>query len=66
MKNDRLFQLVYLLLEKGSMSAPVLAKELMEQMIDFCAKPMAEATGMTANEAKAQMAAFFPKLKRWQ
>lgn len=28
MKNDRLFQLVYLLLEKGSMSAPALAKEL--------------------------------------
>ena len=28
MKNDRLFQLVYLLLEKGSMSAPILAKEL--------------------------------------
>lgn len=28
MKNDRLFRLVYLLLEKGSMSAPVLAKKL--------------------------------------
>lgn len=28
MKNDRLFQLVYLLLEKGSMSAPTLAREL--------------------------------------
>ena len=28
MKNDRLFQLVYLLLEKGSMNAPLLAKEL--------------------------------------
>lgn len=37
----------------------------MEQMIDFCAKPMADATGMTAAEAKAQMAAFFPQLKRW-
>ena len=37
----------------------------MEQMIDFCAKPMADATGMTANDAKAQMAAFFPQLKRW-
>lgn len=28
MKNDRLFQLVYLLLEKGNMSAPALAREL--------------------------------------
>ena len=28
MKNDRLFQLVYLLLEKSSMNAPILAKEL--------------------------------------
>lgn len=37
----------------------------MEQMIDFCAKPMADSTGMTADEAKARMAAFFPKLKRW-
>lgn len=37
----------------------------MEQMIDFCARPMAEATGMTAADAKAQMAAFFPQLKRW-
>ena len=37
----------------------------MEQMIDFCAKPMVEATGMSTDEAKVQMAAFFPKLKRW-
>lgn len=37
----------------------------MEQMIDFCAKPMADATGMAAHDAKAQMAAFFPQLKRW-
>lgn len=37
----------------------------MEQMIDFCAKPMVDATGMTVVEAKAQMAAFFPQLKRW-
>lgn len=37
----------------------------MEQMIDFCAKPMADAAGMTAAAAKAQMAAFFPQLKRW-
>lgn len=28
MKNDRLFQIVYLLLEKGSLSAPTLAREL--------------------------------------
>lgn len=38
----------------------------MEQMIDFCAEPMADATGMTAAQAKAQMAAFFPQLKRWK
>ncbi|MDD3251863.1 MAG: zinc ribbon domain-containing protein [Lachnospiraceae bacterium] len=38
----------------------------MEQMIDFCAKPMADATGMTANDAKAQMAVFFPQLRRWR
>ncbi len=38
----------------------------MEQMIDFCAKPMAAATGMAPAEAKAQMAAFFPQLKRWK
>ncbi|KAF5065484.1 putative zinc ribbon domain protein [anaerobic digester metagenome] len=38
----------------------------MQQMIDLCAKPIADATGMTADEAKAQMAAFFPQLKRWQ
>lgn len=37
----------------------------MEQMIDFCAKPMADATGMTAAQAKGQMAGFFPQLKRW-
>lgn len=38
----------------------------MEQMIDFCTKPMADATGMTAAEAKTQMAVFFPQLKRWK
>ena len=41
------------------------ANVTMEQMIDFCAKPMADATGMTAEAAKAQMTAFFPQLKRW-
>lgn len=48
--------------EGGSFSADV----TMAQMIDFCANPMAESTGMTAAQAKAQMAAFFPQLKRWQ
>ena len=39
----------------------------MEQMIDFCAKPMAEANpGMTAAQAKEQMRQFFPQLKRWK
>ena len=48
--------------EGGRFSADV----TMAQMIDFCAKPMADATGVTAAQAKAQMAAFFPQLKRWQ
>lgn len=48
--------------ENGMFSADV----SMEQMIDFCAKPMAEGTGMTAAQAKEQMAVFFPQLKRWQ
>lgn len=38
----------------------------MEQMIEFCAKPMADATGMTSVEAKTQMEMFFPQLKRWR
>lgn len=39
----------------------------MEQMIDFCAKPMTEANpGMTAVQAKEQMRQFFPLLKRWK
>lgn len=42
------------------------AEASMEQMIDFCAKPMAEATGMTEEEAKARMSEFFPRLKRWR
>ena len=48
--------------EGGKFSADV----TMEQMIDFCAKPMADAAGMTTEQAREQMAAFFPKLKRWQ
>ena len=39
----------------------------MEEMIDFCAKPMAEHTpGLTAEEAKARMRRYFPELKRWK
>lgn len=39
----------------------------MEQMIDFCAPFMVKETpGMTEEQAKAQMNAFFPKLKRWE
>ena len=34
--------------ENGKFTADV----TMDQMIDFCAKPMADATGMTADEAK--------------
>ena len=47
--------------ENGKFTADV----TMEQMIDFCAKPMTDSTGMSEAEAKAQMAAFFPMLKRW-
>ena len=47
--------------DKGKFCADV----SMEQMIDFCAKPMADAAGMSADDAKAQMYAFFPQLKRW-
>ncbi len=38
----------------------------MEQMIDFCAKPMADAAGMTTQQAKERMGEFFPSLKRWR
>lgn len=39
----------------------------MEEMIDFCVGPMVESTpGMTAEQAKDRMAAFFPTLLRWK
>lgn len=39
----------------------------MEEMIDFCAAPMAEHNpGMTAEQAKTQMRRYFPMLKRWK
>ena len=39
----------------------------MEQMIDFCAVPMAKANpGMTEDDAKEQMRKFFPQLLRWK
>lgn len=38
----------------------------MEQMIDFCVKPMVEHNkGMTEEQARKMMNEFFPKLKRW-
>ena len=44
-----------------------LADCTMEEMIDFCAKPMAEHTpGLTVEEAKARMRQYFPELKRWK
>lgn len=46
----------------GKFSADV----TMEQMIDFCAKPTAEAMAKTESEAKEQMEEFFPMLKRWK
>lgn len=39
----------------------------MEEMIAFCAGPMAQANpGMTQEQAKAQMEKFFPQLLRWK
>jgi len=37
----------------------------MDEMIEFCVKPMCEHGGMSEEEARAQMKGFFPKLKRW-
>ena len=49
--------------EGGKFSADV----TMEQMIDFCARPMADAIpGMTPRQASEQMRQFFPQLKRWR
>ena len=39
----------------------------MEEMIDFCVGPMVESSpGMTAEQAKDRMEAFFPTLLRWK
>ncbi len=39
----------------------------MEEMIEFCVKPMAENNpGMTEAEARGMMKKFFPMLKRWR
>ena len=49
--------------QKGAFTAQC----TMEEMIDFCAKPMAEHTpGLTVEEAKARMRQYFPELKRWK
>ena len=38
----------------------------MEQMIDFCVKPMVDNNkDMTEEKARSMMKEFFPKLKRW-
>lgn len=37
----------------------------MKEMIDFCAPMTGKAMGITEQQAKEQMRAFFPKLKRW-
>lgn len=48
-------------------SGAFLGEMSMEEMIDFCAKPMADNTpGLTAEEAKARMRRYFPELKRWK
>ena len=39
----------------------------MEEMIDVCVAPMVEENpGMTEQQAREGMRAFFPQLKRWQ
>lgn len=39
----------------------------MEEMIQFCVKPMLEHNkNMTAEQATSMMEQFFPKLKRWK
>ena len=37
----------------------------MDEMIEFCVKPMCEYGGMSEAEARTQMQGFFPQLKRW-
>ena len=37
----------------------------MEEMIDFCVPLMAQ-SGMDAGQARRQMEAVFPQLKRWK
>jgi hypothetical protein len=39
----------------------------MEEMMDFCVKPLLESDpNMTEPQARQMMAAYFPMLKRWQ
>ncbi len=48
-------------------SGKFVSEMTMEEMIDFCAKPMVESNpGMTEEQAKAQMRQFFPMLLRWK
>ena len=50
--------------QKGDFTAD--ANVTMEQMIDLCAPYMVEqGASPTLEEARAQMQAFFPTLKRW-
>lgn len=49
--------------DKGSFTAEC----TMQEMIDFCVKPMVEHTpGMTEASARDMMNQFFPSLKRWK
>ena len=49
--------------EKGKFTGDM----TMEEMIAFCAGPMAQANpGMTVEQARAQMGTFFPQLLRWK
>lgn len=48
--------------DKGNFTAEC----TMEEMIEGCVAPMAEATGMEPQQARKQMEEFFPTLKRWK
>lgn len=49
--------------DKGAFTADC----TMEEMIDFCVKPMVDASpDMTEEKARGMMQEFFPVLKRWR
>jgi hypothetical protein len=49
--------------QKGAFTRPEMT---LDQMIEFCARMLAEKHGLKAEEARAMLAQFLPKLKRWR